>query len=157
MVEQPRFAFACVLVGLFLAGCVPNFASRIEYKPYHDPFDTTRALDFAQVTADQAKFLQQILDRSTPGGRSDDEASYSPDYLPYGTIALEGKEGNREGSCVCFRRRIECGKTDEYEIGQRDLDAYRNLMGRIDSEARARAGASDRTSESPVQPVVPVE
>jgi|GEM_PF-6629020 len=157
MVEIRKSTFASSLAGVFLAGCLPNFTSKIGYKPYHDPFDTSRAIGFAQMATGQSKYLQQILDRSIPGGQPKDEATFSPDYLPFGTIALEGVKGNKEATCVCYRRRIKCGGADEFQIGKADLGSYDSLMERIDSEARARAGAPARKAETPAQPVVPVE
>ena len=147
---------ALALVGMFMSGCDPKSTGPVLFQPYHDPFDTAAPAGFSEIPAPDVDALRQILDRSTPRGKTSDDATFSPNFRPFGTISLAGKEGQSE-SCVCYDRRIECDTTREFDIGPKDVSAYHAVMKRIDSLDQVRSGTA-RLSAPPVSiPDVPIK
>jgi hypothetical protein len=147
---------ALALVGMFMSGCDPKSTGPVLFQPYHDPFDTAAPAGFSEIPAPDVDALRQILDRSTPRGKTSDDATFSPNFRPFGTISLAGKDGQSE-SCVCYDRRIECDTTREFDIGPKDVSAYHAVMKRIDSLDQVRSGTA-RLSAPPVSiPDVPIK
>ena len=146
---------AFVLLGLFLAGCDPK-PGIVLYQPYHDPFDTAASAGFSEIPSAEVAALGRILSRTKPRPKTGDDATYSPNFQPFGTISREVKEGQQE-SCVCHDHRLECDGDREFDIAAKDVPAYRELMKRIDSLDHARRGV-ERWSAPPVSiPDVPVK
>lgn len=144
-----------VLLGSFLTGCDPKSSGPVRFQPYHDPFDTSSAAGFSEIPAPEVAALGQILGRAKPRAKTSADATYSPGFLPFGTISREAKDGLKE-SCVCYDRRIECEGDREFDIAAKDVAAYRNLMKRIDSLDHARRGVAKRSAPPISIPDVPI-
>lgn len=144
------------LLCVFLWGCDPKFAGPIFFQPYHDPFDIAAPAEFSEIPSPEVEALRQILTRSTPRAKSGSDSTFSPNFQPFGTISLQGKEGQSE-SCVCYNRRIECENIREFDIGAKDVEAYHVVMKRIDALDHARRGVEKRSTPPVSIPDVPIK
>jgi hypothetical protein len=151
--SAPLPAFA--LLGLFLVGCDPK-PGIVLYQPYHDPFDTAAPAGFSEIPTGEVAALGQILIRAKPRARNADDGTYSPNFQPFGTISRDGKDGQKE-SCICHDHRIECDGDREFDVADKDVPAYRELMKRIDSLDHARRGVEKRSAPPISIPDVPVK
>lgn len=117
-----------------LSGCTPEIAE-MDYKPYRDPFDTTKRISRAWKVPDSlTERFVDLLGRSSlrevPG-----PGSYTLDFVPIGTISIQ-ESLSRSWKCQCDKKRLVCG-SQEFVLKKSDLSAYHRVIEQIDSGARS--------------------